>query len=426
VISFKGGYFYIQDTSRNGIAVGDPDNLLMRERPYPLKNGDRIFIDPYEIAASIDEGVQEPIEALDSPLPASRPFTSRPVTPEDSPSLDSPFEVVSGDSVLDFFGPRPSPSTPPATPRQDPPAPAGDSHYTPPAVVAPPADSPIAKDIPPDFNPWPDLEPSPPRPRPGERPAADRPRDPKVTGQPPPAPPVPPPSPPALVPVLPAPPAVTPDPQVGSPRQGDQLAEMLAAAGLTGAAVTPELMRSFGQILRVVVQGLMDALRARQRIKSEFGMQQTMFRPADNNPLKFSANVEDALHNLLVKRNAAYLGPVDAFADAFDDLHDHQLAMLAGLRVAFDAMLADLSPDTLQAEFDRLLSKSSLPVVSAKRRYWDLYREKRAEMARDPDDTFSRMFGEQFARAYEEHFRQLKAERRTQSSDPQPPGRPLS
>ena len=27
-------------------------------------------------------------------------------------------------------------------------------------------------------------------------------------------------------------------------------------------------------------------------------------------------NVEDALHNLLVKRNPAYLGPVDAFADA--------------------------------------------------------------------------------------------------------------
>ena len=76
-------------------------------------------------------------------------------------------------------------------------------------------------------------------------------------------------------------------------------------------------------------------------------MEMTHFRPADNNPLKFSANVDDALHNLLVKRNAAYLGPVEAFEDAFDDLRDHQLAMLAGMRVAFDSMLAEFDPDRL-------------------------------------------------------------------------------
>ena len=77
-------------------------------------------------------------------------------------------------------------------------------------------------------------------------------------------------------------------------------------------------------------------------------MDPTIFRPADNNPLKFSVNVEDALHNLLVKRNPAYLGPVDAFADAFDDLRDHQLAVLAGIRVAFESMLAEFNADHLQ------------------------------------------------------------------------------
>ena len=48
----------------------------------------------------------------------------------------------------------------------------------------------------------------------------------------------------------------------------------------------------------------MDVLQARQRIKDEFRMRVTTFKAAQNNPLKFSANVEDALHNLLVKRNA--------------------------------------------------------------------------------------------------------------------------
>jgi predicted component of type VI protein secretion system len=45
-------------------------------------------------------------------------------------------------------------------------------------------------------------------------------------------------------------------------------------------------------------------------------------------------------------------------------------------------------------------------------RYWDLYRERRQAMARDPEATFARLFGEEFRRAYEEQFRQLKAARR--------------
>ena len=143
--------------------------------------------------------------------------------------------------------------------------------------------------------------------------------------------------------------------------EGD-LAAVLAGAGLENVAVTPELARSFGQILRVVVGGVMDILQARQRIKSEFRMGMTTFKPADNNPLKFSANVDDALHNLLVKRNAAYLGPVEAFEDAFDDVRNHQMAMLAGVRVAFEAMLAEFDPERLQEEFDRQLKKGRAAV----------------------------------------------------------------
>ena len=130
----------------------------------------------------------------------------------------------------------------------------------------------------------------------------------------------------------------------------------------------------------------------------------TRFRAAENNPLKFSVNVDDALHNLLVKRNAAYLGPVESFEDAFDDLRDHQIAMLAGMRVAFEAMLAHFDPDRLQEEFDR----TSKGLVPAKLRYWDLFRERRQDFVKDPEATFRRLFGEEFARAYEEQLKLLK------------------
>ena len=67
--------------------------------------------------------------------------------------------------------------------------------------------------------------------------------------------------------------------------------------------------------------------------------------------------------------------PVEAFADAFEDLKHHQLAMLEGMRMAFDAMLAEFDPDRLQEQFDRQLSKGSLISMPAKLRYWDLYRD---------------------------------------------------
>ena len=158
---------------------------------------------------------------------------------------------------------------------------------------------------------------------------------------------------------------------------------------------------------------MMEVLKARQVIKDELGVQVTMFRPADNNPLKFSANVEDALHNLLVKRNAAYLGPVDAFEDAFDDLRNHQMATLEGIRVAFESMLAEFDPDRLQEQFDRSMKRGSLLSVPAKLLYWDMYREKFGDMVRDAEASYADLFGDEFKRAYEEQLRRLKAQGRS-------------
>ena len=41
----------------------------------------------------------------------------------------------------------------------------------------------------------------------------------------------------------------------------------------------------------------------------------TIIRPVENNPLKFSMNAEDALHNLFVKRNPGYLAAAEAFRE---------------------------------------------------------------------------------------------------------------
>ena len=142
----------------------------------------------------------------------------------------------------------------------------------------------------------------------------------------------------------------------------------------------------------------------------ELRMRGTTFKAADNNPLKFSANVDDAFHNLLVKHNPAYLQPVDAFEEAFDAVGDHQAAFLAAMRLAFESMLAQFDPQRLQEEFDRQM-KGGILGVPAKLRYWDLYRDKYGEFIKDSEAGFRTLFGDAFVRAYEEHCERLKRSR---------------
>src|SRR4030095_2474906 len=103
--------------------------------------------------------------------------------------------------------------------------------------------------------------------------------------------------------------------------------------------------------------------------------------------------------------------PVEAFEDAFEDVRHHQVAMLAGVRVAFEAMLARFDPDPRQERFDRQ-KKGALVSVPAKLRYWDLYRDWIHDMVRDAEGSFRELFGDEFARAYEEQLKKLKAQGR--------------
>ncbi|MGB7218858.1 MAG: type VI secretion system-associated FHA domain protein TagH [Vicinamibacterales bacterium] len=423
LIHYENGVFSIEDTSTNGIYVNSQDNRLVRGQPYALKSGDWIFIEPFEIRASItieaNEAALPPTDDVFAPVPGSARGPSNFIpddpfdfsTPHQSaqplvPQPDAQSEIV---DPLDLLG-LDARKTPPNVRSASDLARSSvmSEHYQPPRPIAagPGASGQGGGIIPSDYDPLAsdDRPVAPPVRQPDVRvarpqPDAPRPRPQREAVQPPPPP-------------VDRPAARAKSEPVGGAGGSIDLKAMLEGAGLSDVEVTPELARNFGQILRVVVGGVMDVLQARQKIKSEFRMGQTTFRAADNNPLKFSANVDDALHNLLVKRNAAYLGPVEAFEDAFGDMRNHQMAMLAGLRVAFGAMLKEFDPERLQAEFDRELKKGALVSVPAKFRYWELYRAKIHDMVSDTETCFRDLFGDEFARAYEEQLRRLKAQNR--------------
>lgn len=393
---------------------------------------------------------EDPFGAEDPFRPTPQQKPTRQTIPEDfNLGVSDPAQgATSGESIdplelLGFQAKRPTQSVPKAedlasrSPLND--------HYTPPkpVITSPPPKEPARTGshamIPDNYDPLSDSEPSdsadpfatplpvtpPVRPQPGQKPArvttttAPMQEDntvalPRNTGNSVPTPPpvsTPTPPPTRNIPTSAPPREVRREPSADASLD---FTAMLKGAGLEGVQVTPELAENFGRILRIVVGGLMDVLRTREQIKNEFRMRMTTFKSADNNPLKFSANVDDALHNLLVKRNAAYLGPAEAFDDAFADVRHHQMAMLAGVRVAFNAMLADFEPERLQETFDRQLKKGSLLSAPARLRYWELYRDKFHDMVKDPETNFRELFGDEFARAYEEQLESLKAVARAQ------------
>jgi type VI secretion system FHA domain protein len=243
-----------------------------------------------------------------------------------------------------------------------------------------------------------------------ERPAAEAPRQvaaEQVRRAPPPPAPEPPAAPPKAAPVV-RPPSAAPAASGGAD-DGSQLAILLATAGIPGVEPSNDAARMLGGVLRSAMSGLMDMLRVREKMKDELRMRGTSFKAANNNPLKFSANVDDAFHNMFVKHNPAYLEPPEAVEDAFRDVRDHQASILAAMRIAFEATLSEFDPDRMQENFDRTMKKGSILGVPAKLRYWDMFREKYGDLIKQSDDTFRTLFGDEFARAYEQQLERLRA-----------------
>ncbi|AND69057.1 hypothetical protein ATSB10_16030 [Dyella thiooxydans] len=378
------GIYFIEDRSTNGMLLnGVP---LVKGDPSALKHGDRLQIDTFEVsvsvqvagAAAVPPAPPAPQDVFStSPLPAAAPMP------------------MARDPLDDFLDLGPA-SRPPADAGliPDPVAPAGGSLDPLSFLDEPFAPSPSPAAPSPDWNHTPGVSDHfrPPL-QEGQRAAQMLPENWDLTvgdfGAPAASTPAPAPAP---VPA-PAPPPAAWTPPAPAP-----------APAPAGAAMPADIE----QMLSIVVDGVMDVLRARAEIKNTFRLPVTIIQRSENNPLKFAPNAEEALQKILSPPNAAFLSGPSAFDDAFDDIRCHQMAMLAGVRAAFESLLAHFNPDRFEQEADG--GKRS--AFAGKGRYWEKYREHFEGLAKNPDECFRRLFGDEFARAYEEQLARLKSARR--------------
>ncbi|MFT6986126.1 MAG: type VI secretion system protein [Psychromonas sp.] len=179
-----------------------------------------------------------------------------------------------------------------------------------------------------------------------------------------------------------------------------------------------EINETVGLLMRETMQGMMQVLKFRKKIKEEFRINVTTIQSIENNPLKFSANIEDAMENMFIKENNAYKAPVDAVKEGFQGIAEHQVAVVAGMQAAFRGMIERFNPTNLESRFEKYKSLSLLSIGNKSKR-WNAYKEYHRGLVDNLDDSFQHLFGYDFVQAYEDQMQRLISARVSPDNDDQ-------
>ncbi|WP_112479108.1 type VI secretion system-associated FHA domain protein TagH [Vibrio variabilis] len=196
----------------------------------------------------------------------------------------------------------------------------------------------------------------------------------------------------------------------------NQIVESTQAAFFKGLGIDPSSVSSdnperwwfqLGVVTRDSVEGIMSTLHNRSAFKQSTRINQTTFRRVENNPLKFSSDFEDAMHNLLRRRTTGFLPPEKAIKAAFRDLERHEEALHAGVTGAISALMKLLDPKQLEANTKLSSSSSSVnrwPLFSGNKQ-WLYYKKTYSKITQDIETQTNAFYMEDFAKFYEQYLK---------------------
>ena len=88
------------------------------------------------------------------------------------------------------------------------------------------------------------------------------------------------------------------------------------------------------------------------------------------------------------------------------------MAILAGIREAFKAVIERFDPVVLEEKFAKQ-QKGGIMLGSHKARNWEAYVDYYNELVEDIDKSFQYLYGDGFVRAYEEQLQKLAISRKS-------------
>ena len=365
-VRFRDGGYWLHDVSTNGTFVNGSQFRL--DAPYLLRDGDRLNIGPYIIAVSV-EGQRAAVAAGAASTAPSAPVADvwdaaeEAAAPDDRSAYQVQKPQARSPDFLDFAALIETAKVPVQPAEALSPT---DAWLTTPAPAPSPAEIPVP------------AVPSPRRPAPPSSPREEAPAA-------------------AVVPTARAQPEASSDAAL--------LARIAHAAGIPERAIAGRdpnaLADEIGLSIRLSAQNLAQMLSTRAESKTLMrSASRTMVRAIENNPLKFSSTVEEALAIMFGGPTRQYLDARATIEASFADLKTHQVLTYGAMRDALDALFEDLAPERIDrsVEADHGLGRI---VASRKARLWDIYVDRWRAKTKRSDGRLLEAFMALFAEAYD-------------------------
>ncbi len=408
-IEYRGGSYWLKDTSTNGVFINDSDEPVSVTGPVILRDGDRVSIGDYMLLVSVDSRIDF-LPAAAEEHSAAKHLDEHIGVDLDMDSLLSPRSDDSGAfQARGVFG-----MTVPIEARpihRPPPAPQVEAEPEPPASTGTPVRA--TKSAPaPESRPTPNTPPAPAASAVGGQDWAMRTR--AITRQ-------------ELADAMARRQSRIEARQQVQPfhQQATTWTDLRSAvqafcrgAGIDLAALSAEAQSMLplvaGQLLREAVVGLNDLAQSRSKSVPVA----TAAQPTGSNPLRTSSSVEQALVRLFESHGRLYGGPVDALRDVLQEAKEHEAAVQAGMQAGLDAVLGQLSPSNVADQFEEGRARTLAPGQDPRPKYWDHYAEFYRVITQGAGaDALPMPFTEAFARAYGTAREEQRAKRRERDAD---------
>jgi type VI secretion system protein len=163
------------------------------------------------------------------------------------------------------------------------------------------------------------------------------------------------------------------------------------------------LLHLAGQLFREALVGLKDLDRSRNETRNRFRIELAT-EPDDPRPSLARSTVEDLVIDLFAQHESRRLDAVGWLREAIAEAKTHEIAAAKATRAAFVEFLDRLDPAELEARFERAARRGKARSAD-KAQYWELFTTFYRNLIEMPADHLPHTFVEAFAAAYREYVK---------------------
>jgi type VI secretion system FHA domain protein len=177
-------------------------------------------------------------------------------------------------------------------------------------------------------------------------------------------------------------------------------AEFLKAAGINPAefrGIDPQtLLNNAARLLAEYTTGMRALLASKDKVMDGLSIK-TQAGDRMVNPLRSAEGIENTLRLLLAKNNDIHITGTQAIDAAFDELLQHQQAVVGAMRSALGDYLGYFEPESLDRYFEDQKKRGR----TGKKPFRELYKNAFEGLAQPNKNKLPQRFDDEFAKAYE-------------------------